>query len=115
MLERTSIIVRDRKDPSKQVQFSIDFKKSEIGLVLNNGMELLVIDASVSKDIGISYVEETEKAKKECCGEHIGKPFDPATTILRNDGEIRLTRTDGTLFGSFVNSEIKEGSCKLKP
>lgn len=51
----TSIIVRDKKDPSKQIQVIIDFEKREIGVVHNAGMELLVIETAVLDDVALVH------------------------------------------------------------
>jgi len=45
------IIVRDRMKPSKQMQLVIDHEKQTIGVSLNAGLELLVIESGLTEDV----------------------------------------------------------------
>jgi hypothetical protein len=51
----TSIIVRLKEDPSKQMQVVIDFEKRELGVVHSSGLELLVIETAVIDDIALIH------------------------------------------------------------
>jgi hypothetical protein len=49
-------IVRSKDEPSKQMHIVIN--DGQLGVIMNQGMELLVISASVNKDVKLSVVED---------------------------------------------------------
>jgi hypothetical protein len=51
----TSILVRDKSDPSKQMQVIINFETRELGVVHSKGLELLVIETAVIDDVPLSF------------------------------------------------------------
>lgn len=49
-------IVRSKNDLSKQMQLVVNTEDSSIGVIQNNGMELLVIASSFSREECISFI-----------------------------------------------------------
>ncbi len=59
-MKSLNVIVRDKLDPSRQIQMILKNDLGdvpEIGVVYNNGMELLIISEALVKDIPITMSE----------------------------------------------------------
>lgn len=57
MQEKKSIIIRSKADPKQQMQLVIDMKDATVGVVMNCGLELLVIETTVLDDVELRIKE----------------------------------------------------------
>jgi hypothetical protein len=60
-MKKKYILIRDRKDPSSQIQICFDPATGELGVAHNNGLEVLEIIPIIMSDIAISYVTSSEE------------------------------------------------------
>jgi hypothetical protein len=51
----TNLIVRSKKDPSVQIQLQVNNEDHTVGVVMNSGMELLVIETTVLSDMAMKF------------------------------------------------------------
>lgn len=60
-MRKIHVIVRDKEDPAKQMQLvfdSADGATGSVGVVMNKGLEMIVISAAVSDDTPLLFKEE---------------------------------------------------------
>ena len=60
-MRKIHVIVRDKEDPSKQMQLIFDpadGTTGSVGVVMNKGLEMIVISAAVSDDTPLLFREE---------------------------------------------------------
>ncbi len=67
MQTNRQLLIRSRKNLAEQVQVNIDFENKEIHLIMNNGMEILVVESAVGVDIPISYTKKGEPNESKNC------------------------------------------------
>lgn len=63
-MSKFNFIVRDKQNPTKQMQITVGSECGEeptIGIVCNNGLELLMISQTISGEIPLKFTEGEPK------------------------------------------------------
>lgn len=54
--KRVNLLIRDRSNPTRQMQLGVNLEDGSLGVVLNNGFELLIIESACIDDVSLKYI-----------------------------------------------------------